>query len=317
MLYKAGFIGDICSLTFRFSKEKFVSPPVGTYEVEPDKEKAVPDKKVALLEFKSFKTNTGGSHLQQINMLAEKGENIFDISPSQKMSQVIQNVELTPSEHIVGAEVHAGKFYSVKLTFLIFVKPDLLKTIDSSPVKSYQIADSFKNWEQPEFSVAQPTAQHTPIIDKSPKNQVCPAAPKQKKKKKRTISTNDDEKVRLQTLKIGSLEILKSPGFFSFSPADVLHVAVEQLMLHRLSHIMYEGGHPDIPVLTFRFTDHSFSPPMGTYSNATTVAEKVPDRHVNRVEVKSFKDKFGYLGPFSLVMFDGDDEKMVDITRSW
>ena len=64
LLYKSGFIGDICSLTFRFSKEKFVSPPVGTYEVEPDKEKEVPvDKKLAMIEFKSFKTNQGGSHL--------------------------------------------------------------------------------------------------------------------------------------------------------------------------------------------------------------------------------------------------------------
>ena len=95
-------------------------------------------------------------------------------------------------------------------------------------------------------------------------------------------------------MKVGSLEILKSPGFFSFSPEEVLNISVEQLMNHRLSHIMYEGGQPDIPVLTFRFTDHSFSPPMGTYTNATTAAEKVPDRHINRLEVKTYKDKFGY-----------------------
>merc|ERR1711970_183656 len=99
---------------------------------------------------------------------------------------------------------------------------------------------------------------------------------------------------------VSGLEIVKSPGFAPFTVEEISAMPIQALMEHRLTHIMYGDKHPDIPALTFKFSDNSLSPPKDTYTTDHNCEVLIPpDKHIGKIEFKTYKDGFGYFMPFS------------------
>ena len=93
-------------------------------------------------------------------------------------------------------------------------------------------------------------------------------------------------------------------------------MSAEACKNHKLKYIMYAGQRPDIPVLTFEFTNGVISPPKGTYTMDFWEKELVdPNQHVAIFEIETYRDRFGYWTPYQLRLWNNVGEMLIDITR--